>query len=94
MTPQPPGLVQRLQALIWATSDLPAWKAAAVRTVRTILILGRDVAMGQLTLRAMGLVYTTLLSIVPLLALSSNGDMAGQLRAALGFAPAVTSLTG
>lgn len=70
MTPQPPGLVQRLQALIWATSDLPAWKAAAVRTVRTILILGRDVAMGQLTLRAMGLVYTTLLSIVPLLALS------------------------
>lgn len=38
--------------------------------MRTVLILGRDVALGQLTLRAMSLVYTTLLSIVPLLALS------------------------
>ena len=52
MTPQPTGLLQRLQALIWATSDLPAWKAAGVRTLRTVLILGRDVTMGQLTLRA------------------------------------------
>ena len=33
-------------------------------------MLARDLAQGQLTLRAMGLVYTTLLSIVPLLALS------------------------
>ncbi len=41
-----------------------------LRVVRTVLILGRDVATGQLTLRAMSLVYTTLLSIVPLLALS------------------------
>ena len=38
--------------------------------MRTALIVARDLASGQLTLRAMGLVYTTLLSIVPLLALS------------------------
>ena len=37
---------------------------------RTAYALMRDVASGQLTLHAMSLVYTTLLSIVPLLALS------------------------
>ena len=41
-----------------------------MQAVRTVLVLGRDLAGGQLTLRAMSLVYTTLLSIVPLLALS------------------------
>ena len=34
------------------------------------MVLTRDIVRGQLTLRAMSLVYTTLLSIVPLLALS------------------------
>ena len=37
---------------------------------RTVYALIRDVASGQLTLHAMSLVYTTLLSLVPLLALS------------------------
>lgn len=37
---------------------------------RTVYALARDVISGQLTLHAMSLVYTTLLSIVPLLALS------------------------
>jgi membrane protein len=37
---------------------------------RTLYALIRDVANGQLTLHAMSLVYTTLLSLVPLLALS------------------------
>ena len=37
---------------------------------RLALVLARDLAYGQLTLRATGLVYTTLLSLVPLLALS------------------------
>lgn len=41
-----------------------------MRVVRTVLVLARDLTYGQLTLRAMGLVYTTLLSIVPMLALS------------------------
>ncbi len=42
----------------------------AVHFTRLALVLARDLAHGQLTLRAMGLVYTTLLSIVPMLAIS------------------------
>jgi len=59
-------------AAIWGTriEAMPAWKSAIVRAVRLILVLARDLAYGQITLRAMGLVYTTLLSLVPLLALS------------------------
>jgi membrane protein len=41
-----------------------------VLTLRTVYAVGRDLGEGQLTLRAMSLVYTTLLSLVPLLALS------------------------
>lgn len=40
------------------------------KTGRTTYALVRDIVNGQLTLHAMSLVYTTLLSIVPLLALS------------------------
>jgi membrane protein len=67
-----PDLLGRLERLIWAPpgATQPAWQANGLRFVRTVLILVRDVALGQLTLRAMSLVYTTLLSIVPLLALS------------------------
>ncbi|GGY78875.1 YihY/virulence factor BrkB family protein [Marinobacter zhanjiangensis] len=43
------------------------WLYQAGRTAYAVM---RDVASGQLTLHAMSLVYTTLLSIVPLLALS------------------------
>ncbi len=65
-------LTARLHDLVWSHRDqsLPAWKAGALRVVRTVSMLARDLIMGQLTLRAMSLVYTTLLSIVPLLALS------------------------
>ncbi|MCW5645394.1 MAG: YihY/virulence factor BrkB family protein [Rhodoferax sp.] len=71
MTQTPPGsLVDRIEALVWAPGEDNGARAGVLRLVRTILILGRDLARGQLTLRAMGLVYTTLLSIVPLLALS------------------------
>lgn len=72
MTPVHTDLLSRLEALIWGSHspDRPRWQQGALRWVRTVLILARDLAMGQLTLRAMSLVYTTLLSIVPLLALS------------------------
>jgi membrane protein len=65
-------LRDRFDSVVWGAHEqpLPAWKAHALRAVRTLLILMRDLAGGQLTLRAMSLVYTTLLSIVPLLALS------------------------
>jgi membrane protein len=47
-----------------------AWRRGGVQGVRLLFAVGRDVAAGQLTLRAMSLVYTTLLSLVPLLAIS------------------------
>ncbi len=44
--------------------------AALLRLVRIIDNVIRDLANGQLSLRAMGLVYTTLLSVVPFVAVS------------------------
>ncbi len=65
-------LTERLHDLVWSHRDqsLPTWKSGGLRVVRTVSMLVRDLVLGQLTLRAMSLVYTTLLSIVPLLALS------------------------
>ncbi|MEO8410773.1 MAG: YhjD/YihY/BrkB family envelope integrity protein, partial [Propionivibrio sp.] len=67
-------LLRRFESAVWAAGhggeQLPPWKTRGMRFVRTLVTLARDIADGQLTLRAMGLVYTTLLSIVPLLALS------------------------
>ncbi len=67
-----PGLLNRLERIIWEeqAEPRPPWRTHGLRIVRTILILVQDLVSGQLTLRAMSLVYTTLLSIVPLLALS------------------------
>lgn len=62
--------LDRVEALVWTSGRDGGPSGAAMRLVRTVFILVRDLAAGQLTLRAMGLVYTTLLSIVPLLALS------------------------
>lgn len=45
-------------------------RKASVRTLRILHRIMRDLAEEQLTLRAMGLVYTTLLSLVPLIAVS------------------------
>ncbi|PYG02536.1 tRNA-processing RNAse BN [Thioalkalivibrio sp. ALE21] len=62
----------RLERLV-LESDLaamPRWKALGLGILRGLYALIREVAEGQLTLRAMSLVYTTLLSFVPLLALS------------------------
>jgi membrane protein len=66
------GIEDWLDRRVWKAREEPrrAGGALALRTVRTVLTLARDLADGQLTLRAMSLVYTTLLSIVPLLALS------------------------
>jgi membrane protein len=65
-------LTQRLTQLIWddELSALPWWKALVLRWARTLWLLGRELIDGQLSMRAMSLVYTTLLSLIPLLAVS------------------------
>jgi membrane protein len=68
--------ITRLQA--WASHQLfyadtrgrPWWTRMGLFLVRLAYAVIMDAARGQLTLRAMGLVYTTLLSLVPLLAVS------------------------
>lgn len=67
----PRPLLERLKARLWAEPALPAggpgrWLMLVGRYGFAIL---RDLSEGQLSLRAISLVYTTLLSIVPLLAL-------------------------
>ena len=50
--------------------SLKGFKSFIIRTLRLLNIAFREFTEGQLTLRAMSLVYTTLLSIVPILAIS------------------------
>jgi YihY family inner membrane protein len=61
-----------LDRLIWQAdlTGFPAWRAGLIIALRMAAAIGRDLAKGQLTLWAMSLVYTTLLSLVPLLAIS------------------------
>jgi membrane protein len=68
----PNRITQRLRDAVWNTDidALPPLRARGVTALRVVHVVIRDVADGQLTLRAMSLVYTTLLSLVPLLAVS------------------------
>jgi membrane protein len=49
---------------------LYGWRRALTIAIRLLVVLARQLLHGQLNLRAMSLVYTTLLSVVPLLAVS------------------------
>ncbi len=51
-------------------SELPRLKRWLIRVVRIAYLVVRDLMGGELTLRSMSLVYTTLLSMIPLLAVS------------------------
>ncbi len=65
-------IVELGRRAIWDqdVDSLPAWKANGLRVARLIYKVVQDVLDGDLTLRAMSLVYTTLLSFIPLLAVS------------------------
>jgi len=64
--------IERFSDWLWRvdTASVPKPEAWGISTLRAIFAIGREMATGQLTLQAMGLVYTTLLSLVPLLALT------------------------
>lgn len=61
-----------LDALIWSDhlEKLNGPRRWGLTIARMAYVLTRDLAAGQITMRAMGLVYTSLLSLVPLLALA------------------------
>jgi membrane protein len=72
MKPTFATLYQSLDEIIWRTSteSMSRRQLWLVRVARFAIVLIRDLSQGHLNLRAMGLVYTTLLSIVPMLAIS------------------------
>ncbi len=57
---------------IWGVNlhALPLWKRILIRLSRFVYLIVSDLADGQLNLRAMSLVFTTILSFVPLIAVS------------------------
>lgn len=66
------NLSRWLEIQVWepVAGSKPVWQRGLIRAARMLISIGRDLFDGQLTLRAMSMVYTTLLSIVPLLAFS------------------------
>ena len=67
-----PDLSEKFDVFLWdhRWDQGRSLTALGVRGLRYLYALIRDFFSGQLTLRAMSLVYTTLLSVVPLLAIS------------------------
>jgi membrane protein len=65
-------LFSRARSLVWDTqlSGLPAWRVALVEAGQIAWVVGRDLIDGRLNLRAMSLVYTTLLALVPTVAIA------------------------
>lgn len=66
------NIIASIDELLWERdlATMPAWQASGIRLLRIFQAVIRDLKGGLLTLRAMSLVYTTLLSLVPLLAVS------------------------
>lgn len=65
-----PMPIARWQARLFDPQEKAPLPPPLLRPARLLWVIGRDILDGQLTLRAMSLVYTTLLSLVPVLALS------------------------
>ncbi|MEN8206077.1 MAG: YihY/virulence factor BrkB family protein [Pseudomonadota bacterium] len=66
------NLLTRLNAFVWDDDlrELSGFRSYLVFVSRVLYLLVKELMGGQLNLRAMSLVYTTLLSVVPLLAVS------------------------
>lgn len=60
----------KIHAVLWEIEleKLPSWQSQGIKLLRIFQAVYRDLSDGLPTLRAMSLVYTTLLSMVPLLA--------------------------
>ncbi|MDP1931204.1 MAG: YihY/virulence factor BrkB family protein [Gammaproteobacteria bacterium] len=61
-----------LHNLMWDTNlaAQPLWRRTGIRALQITYAVARDLAEGQLSLRAMSLVYYTVIAIIPLLALT------------------------
>lgn len=84
------ALLLKLERHLWSEqiAGLPTFAQVLIRVVRFVYALIRDVLTTTLTLRAMGLVYITILSVVPVLAvtfaaLKGFGIHQSQLKPAL-----------
>lgn len=66
----PATYYQRLHAWVWNTEPGSRLGRQVLHVARYAMALARDMAEGEISLRAMSLVYTTLLSLAPLLALA------------------------
>ena len=66
------AISKKIESLLWASQfdNLPFAADRTVKLLRFIYAVLRDIIAGNLTLRAMGLVYVTILSIVPVIAIS------------------------
>jgi membrane protein len=65
------GMAAAVETFIWRDQRPGSgWHKTLLDALRLGWAVSRDLAAGQITLRAMSLVYTTLLSLVPLLAIS------------------------
>ena len=68
----PENLIDRIRQQLWQPINpaWPWWRQQLWRLAQLLAALARELSRGELSMRAMSLVYTTLLSLVPLLALA------------------------
>ncbi|MDC1286450.1 YihY/virulence factor BrkB family protein [Gammaproteobacteria bacterium] len=82
-------MLQKIDQYVWSynASDSSAPRSPWRHFLQIVVMVGRDLMAGMITLHAMSLVYTTLLSMVPLLAVSisvlKGFGVHGQLEPAL-----------
>ncbi|HLC16866.1 MAG TPA: ribonuclease BN, partial [Thermodesulfovibrionia bacterium] len=65
-------IIEQLRKRIWDTdvNKLSKPQGILIKVIRAAYLIGQDAASGHLTMWAMSLVYTTLLSLVPFLAVT------------------------